>query len=314
LLYAACADDDPAPAPAGIDAGGLDATKADSTASADGTADTSTPQDSGTTDTGTDAAVTDAGADADETGADASLGMGMYMHSAGNLYLLDTADAGITLIGASGATDVRLVWDEGAGIMRGVARALTDPTLVTVDLCTGAVTEGARIVKVNDAGADSGPLVRGECWARRADDTWWAGVDWNGDPPNTPLSESLARFDIDSGSVQRIAFPFKTTQADCDNAVFVGDEFYALDVAQPTTSGIYRIDLNDAGEHKVGVPTPDMVRMGYDEGQATLFCVGSSHKLYRVDVNEAGTTVLGTYLSDASVADSLAMAPIPTCP
>src|SRR5436190_20969003 len=97
-LHVACTDDDPAPAQPGVDAGGFDATAADSTVSADGTAkDTGTQQEAGPQDSGTDV-VADAGTDAAIDAADASLGVGLYVHASGNVYLIDPDDAGVALI------------------------------------------------------------------------------------------------------------------------------------------------------------------------------------------------------------------------
>ncbi len=307
VIQAACSDDDATPTPVVLDAGGLDAPNSDSAVDA-AVLDTGTIPDTSVTDAGSDAPTFDA-----SDAADASLGIGLYTHGAGSLYRIDPNDAGVTLVGSTGVADVRLIWDEGAQTLRGIAKALTAPTLVTLDRCTGAATLGARLTKRTDAGTDGGLLVRGECWARHPDGTYYGGADWNGDPSNTPLSESLVKLDIDSGAVGRIAFPFKTTQADCDSATFVGTDFYALDVNGTTTTGLYRIDLTDASDTKIGSPPFDVVRVGYDESRQTLYGLGLTKTLYSINVGDAAAAAIGVMASDAALYDSVAAAPIPTC-
>lgn len=306
--YIACADDDPSTPPADVDASlTLDGSANDATSSADGTVEAGTDAQV-TTDAATEAA-TDASLDASDA-ADAGPQVALFAHVTGKLHRVDPTTAAMTFIGDTGQNDVRMYWDPAAGVMRGIVDALTAPKISTINLCTGAITLGPRLTKALDAGL----VARAECIARHPNGTWYAGADWNGDPPNSPGSESLVTLETDSGIATRIVGPIQTTQNDCDTAAFIGTDFYVLDPAQPTTNGLWRVDIVDGGGVKVGSPPTEIVRIGWDESRATLFGYGQSQRLFKLDVGDASATVVGNLASDATTFDSITAAPVPVCP
>ncbi len=320
VVHAGCGDD-PAPsgsespaADASLDAEASDASAPDAPLAEGGAAaDAETSLDAG---------------QADSDAADAMSGSTyLYAHLSvftspgdagpGTLVRVDPATGLVTTIGTSGQHDVRMVWDPAASTMRAIVDALTAPRLATVDLCTGTITAGPRITRRSDAGGDGGALTHAECIARHSSGTLFGGADWNGDPLNVPLSESLVSYDLGDNTATRLGGPLQTDQEDCDSMTVIGDDIYVLDIAS-TTSGLYRVNGADAATSRIGDLPNTVTRIGYDTSRAALYAVDSANRrLWQVQPGDAGLILSADLVTDAGSAkffDSLVAAPAPICP
>ena len=244
----------------------------------------------------------------------------LYAHIRGKLWRIDPDTAAMTMLGATGQTDLRLAWDGVRGELRGIVDALTAPKMVTVDRCNGTTVVGPRIVKSLDGG-DGGPLKRVECFAAQpGSGAFYGSGDWDNSVATT--SEALVHIDSDAGAAARTGGNINTLQDDSDTCAFRGQELYFLDVMATTpatgSTGMYVWNLADAGTTLVGITSPKFTRMGYEINRDAFFGFDSvTRELVRIRV-DGGSSVVGSLALVADAAqsdmDSLVGAPLASCP
>lgn len=332
LAYGACADDDTSPSPGGSLDASLDVNQPTTEAGAPDTAttdsaatpDTANPDggvDANALDAATGDAANDAGTGDAAVASDAATGPTLYAHFQGSLYRVNPLTAALTLVGATGHTDVRLAWNPVRGGLFAVVDALTAPKLATVDRCTGTITVGPRVTKAPTGGGDAGLLKRMECFAANpVTGEFYASGDWV-DSAST-VTGSLVKVDFDASATSRIG-SHQTLQDDGDSCSFRGGTLYMMDVLQttPTTgsSAIYTMNLADAAATLAITTTPRITRIGVESTLDTIFAINGTDKtLMRLEF-DAGTSLIGSFGFDAATTaadlDSLVAAPEPAvCP
>ncbi len=331
LAYSACGDDDPSPSTGGSLDASLDLNQPTAEAGAPDTAvaDSGGPPDAASADSGADANTLDAAGDAtNDAGAadasdasDAATAPTLYAHFQGSLYRVNPSTAALTLVGATGHTDVRLAWNPVRGGLFAVVEALTAPKLATVDRCTGAITVGPRVTKAPTGGGDAGLLKRMECFAANPiTGEFYASGDWVDSA--TTVTGSLVKVDFDASAASRLG-SHQTLQDDGDSCSFRGGTLYMMDVMQttPTTgsSAIYTMNLADAAATLAITTTPRITRIGVESTLDTIFAINGTDKtLMRLEF-DAGTSLIGSFGFDAATTaadlDSLVAAPEPAvCP
>ncbi len=291
-MVAACGGDDDQVNP---DASGIDAAVADAAAAtpdAAGTPDGAPPQ--------PDAAVPDT----------------LFAFLDDKLFRVDSVTAGLTEVGPLGVgagTFASAAWDPEAGVARLVTSAFSAPTLATVDLCTGTVTQGARLsLDGTDLGQIEGFTID------LASNTVYASVD--ADRGGVFLSEAIGTVDPTTGAVTVLG-TVDTLQDDIDQLSWVDGEVIGLDVLVGTGAELYDVNTT-TGATTVRASVPEVVnRLVYDPARGRFLAATAREnprRLVEVDPDTGGLTTIGNTHTDAEhgglTIDAIVIAPDPNCP
>lgn len=199
--------------------------------------------------------------------------------------------------------------------------AVLTPRLGTIDLCTGAVTEGPAITINGDQVRRAEGLVEDP-----ATHTYWITVGTTGTgAPTQYLSESNGTVNTTTGAVTVVG-NHQTYQDDGDWLTFIGSSLTLLDVASGSSQGaIYTINQSTGAATKRADTGPTVLRIAYDPTREVLFGTtgtgtegsGVGRGVVTIDPDTGAFTSLGTTLGDGTYGGGhftgLLPAPEPDC-
>lgn len=299
---ASCGDDETSPPASVPDASQPDV---DSTP-----ADTGSPIDDG-------GLTVDAPSDVDA--ADAAAPSVVYSLIGQKLVTLDPTTGAIVEVGPIAQTFAPLVWDVKANVARVITNALTAPTLGTIDLCTGVVTDGPRMT----TGGNN--LTKAEGFAQDpVSGTFYATVDL--DNSASTVTEATATVDVATGAITKIG-DHTTLQNDGDVLAWIGTQLHLLDVATvDSKSAYYTVDTATGAATLVKevAAKPELpFRFVEDKSRGKIFATyGTENAQTRgfasIDLATGTMTPIGAVLNVATYSgqnfQTLMVAPKPNCP
>lgn len=250
---------------------------------------------------------------------------GLFAHLGGTLYAVDPTTAALTPVGATGQEWIVLAWDAEANVARAIVRPYSpvggaaSPTLATIDLCTGAITEGPAITLNGNQVRRAEGLVRDPVSGVFSITYGTAGTS----TPTEFLSESNGTVDVATGVVTARG-NHDTVQDDGDGLFFDGTTLMLIDIASASSAGfLYSINQTTGAATQVASTGPKLLRVAYDPTRDVFFAAfGETNATGRgvatLDVATGAYTQIGDLVPSGTATglqfNGLLSAPLPVCP
>ncbi len=267
-----------------------------------------------------DADAGDAAGDATSGDADAAAPEpeNLYLVIRDSLVTVDPESADYTMVGSTGLLVDSVIagaWDPVSEVPYVIVfdDSLDEPRLGTIDLCTGAVTPGARLsIGMTGVGYAEGTVVD------PATGTLFVSVS----APSVAdyLSETFGSVNVATGAVTALGV-VSPIQEDIDAMTF-SDEILALDVDSSSGArAIYSVSATSGATTPLATLTEPLIGIAYSRARGQLFAyrfATPNRELVTIDLEAESVTPIGTIHTDADFAGGTMggffFAPRPTCP
>lgn len=268
--------------------------------------------------------TTDAGADADAAAPPNAL----FAHINQNLVSIDPTTGAVTTIGPTNEQWIVFAWDDTAKIARVITKPYSpvggaaSPKLGTINLCTGAISDGPAIT------LNAAQVRRAEGLAQDpTTGTFRITFGTEGTTATTEfLSEKNGTIDVTTGAVTLVG-SHDTLQDDGDCLTFADSTLKLLDVASANNTGaLYTLDKTTGAVSSPVTTGATVLRVAYDKTRDVVFTASgtgadgaaTNRVIGTLNLTTGATTPLGAALGAGTYANgnfnALMSAPAPSCP